>query len=55
MGQVTGKIAFITGGASGIGAKTAELLHREGAHIIIADINADLQKMPKHARQLLSS
>lgn len=33
------KVAVITGGASGIGAATARLLAREGAHIVLADIN----------------
>lgn len=33
------KVAVITGGASGIGAATARFLAREGAHIVLADIN----------------
>lgn len=33
------KVAVITGGASGIGAATARLLAREGAHIVLADLN----------------
>jgi NAD(P)-dependent dehydrogenase (short-subunit alcohol dehydrogenase family) len=39
MGQVDGKIALVTGGASGIGAACAETLAREGAKIVIADID----------------
>ena len=37
MGRVTGKIAMVTGGASGIGEACARLLAREGAAVIIAD------------------
>lgn len=36
-----GKTAVVTGGASGIGAATVELLAREGARVAILDINAE--------------
>jgi len=39
MGQVDGKIAIVTGGASGIGAACVETLAREGARIVISDID----------------
>jgi len=37
--RLAGKIAFVTGAASGIGAATAELFAGEGAHVVLADIN----------------
>ncbi|MDE2198783.1 MAG: glucose 1-dehydrogenase [Rhodospirillales bacterium] len=39
MGQVEGKVAFITGGASGIGAACAALLAREGAGVVVSDVD----------------
>jgi len=39
MGQVGGKVAIVTGGASGIGAGCAATLAREGAKVVIADID----------------
>ncbi len=36
-----GKVALITGSASGIGRATAYRLAQDGAHVVIADINAD--------------
>ena len=39
MGQVSGKVAFITGAASGIGAACARVLAREGARVVITDLD----------------
>lgn len=37
-GLLQGKIAIVTGGARGIGAAAARVLHREGATVIIVDV-----------------
>jgi len=39
--DLRGKSVLITGGASGLGAKTAELLTNRGARVAVADINID--------------
>jgi NAD(P)-dependent dehydrogenase (short-subunit alcohol dehydrogenase family) len=42
MGQeLDGKVAVVTGAASGIGRATAELFAAEGARVVMADINAE--------------
>lgn len=55
MGKLDGKVAIVTGAASGIGKRTAEVFVEEGARIIIADVNGDgveamvAQLGPNHA------
>ena len=44
MGQVQGKVALVTGGASGIGAACSATLAREGAKVVVTDIDEALGK-----------
>ena len=39
MGRVEGKVVIVTGAASGMGRADAELLAREGARVVVADLN----------------
>ena len=41
MGRVENKIALVTGAAQGLGAATAGMLAREGAFVMLTDINVD--------------
>ena len=40
-GRVSGKVAVVTGAASGLGEATARLMHAEGASVILTDIQDD--------------
>jgi len=42
MGMLEGKVAVITGGASGMGAGTARVMVRKGCKVVLADLNEGL-------------
>ncbi len=50
MKELSGKTAFVTGGASGIGRATAHALAEAGANVMIADV--DLDGLKQTAQQL---
>ncbi|HET9087215.1 MAG TPA: SDR family oxidoreductase [Acidobacteriaceae bacterium] len=42
--RLDGKVALVTGGASGIGAATCQALAQAGAHVLMADLNLESAK-----------
>ncbi|MHB8529014.1 MAG: glucose 1-dehydrogenase [Caulobacteraceae bacterium] len=48
MAGLTGKVALVTGGASGIGKASALALAREGARVIVADIDEEAGRKACH-------
>jgi len=47
-GTLDGKVALVTGGASGIGRATALTFAREGAKLVVADMNAEGGQQTAH-------
>ena len=39
MARLTGKVAIVTGAASGLGRADSEALVREGAQVMVTDVN----------------
>lgn len=46
--RLTGKVAMITGGCSGIGLATTERFVAEGAQVVVADVQDDKGRMLEH-------
>lgn len=46
-GRLAGKVAVISGAGSGIGEATAEVFHREGARVVVADISGKQEEVAK--------
>ena len=44
MFQLNNKIALVTGGGSGIGKEVCKVLAKQGAHVIVVDLNTDSAK-----------
>lgn len=44
-GQVTDKIAVVTGAASGMGDAVARLLHANGARVVLADVSDNVERL----------
>ena len=56
MGRVDGKVAIVTGGASGLGEADARLLVSEGASVVLTDIDDEAGReiaSPAEARALI--
>jgi NAD(P)-dependent dehydrogenase (short-subunit alcohol dehydrogenase family) len=43
--RLLGKVAIISGGASGIGAETARVFAAQGASVVLCDLQDDLGQM----------
>jgi NAD(P)-dependent dehydrogenase (short-subunit alcohol dehydrogenase family) len=39
--EISGKVAVVTGGASGLGAAAARMIVEEGGHVVLVDVNED--------------
>ncbi len=54
-GELSGQVAIVTGGASGIGAASAALLAEAGAAVIVADLHAGKDNVDRFVRHDVTS
>jgi NAD(P)-dependent dehydrogenase (short-subunit alcohol dehydrogenase family) len=50
--EFTGKVAFITGAAAGIGRATALAFARSGASVVVADVSGEVEKTARTIEEL---
>ncbi|MBM3647813.1 MAG: SDR family oxidoreductase [Alphaproteobacteria bacterium] len=54
-GELSGRVAIVTGGASGIGAAAAALLSQAGARVVVADLQAAKDGMGRFVQHDVTS
>ena len=51
-GMLTGQTAIVTGSGQGIGAEAAKLFAKEGAKVVVADVDASTSNLAHYATNL---
>ena len=52
-GMLTGQTAIITGSGQGIGAEAAKLFAKEGAKVVVADVDASMSNLGSRSYKYL--